>query len=185
VCACFSVLVQISELIATVSRIPRELTDVVARARALDNALLMQHQRNAQPQQNSGSGDADEGKQQQQRNGSTQAQNEQSSSRPVVAVPTEAAAAAAAEASRSPVSPAAAVSASVGPASSPAALTFSASEQQRLELGLQTVPRTAPDRWDQIAAIVGTRTKAQCIARFKQVVAHLQAQRQQQQQQSQ
>eukprot|EP00943_MAST-04B_sp_MAST-4B-sp1_P000224 g224.t1 len=49
-------------------------------------------------------------------------------------------------------------------------------EQKKLEHGLRTVPKTiTPNevRWDKIAAIVGSRTREQCIARFNELVNSL------------
>jgi hypothetical protein len=45
--------------------------------------------------------------------------------------------------------------------------SWSADEQQKLELALKSVGKDAADRWEQIAAKVGTKSKKQCIARFK------------------
>jgi hypothetical protein len=53
------------------------------------------------------------------------------------------------------------------------------SEQQRLEFGMQTVPKNDPERWTRIADIVGTRSKEECVARVKQIVAHIKAQQKQ------
>jgi hypothetical protein len=59
---------------------------------------------------------------------------------------------------------------------SPPPLPFSLLEQQRLEYGLATIRKTVPDRWEQIAELVG-RSKAECVARFKQIQALIKAQR--------
>lgn len=40
-------------------------------------------------------------------------------------------------------------------------------EQKLLEQALKTYPSTAPDRWDQIAVCVPTRTKKECMRRYK------------------
>ena len=48
-------------------------------------------------------------------------------------------------------------------------------EQKKLEHGLRTVPKTISkdERWDKIAAIVGTRTRKECIFRFNELVRNL------------
>ena len=38
---------------------------------------------------------------------------------------------------------------------------------QQLELALRTISQSAPQRWDKITAMVGSRTKHECVARFK------------------
>ncbi|XP_031833474.1 dnaJ homolog subfamily C member 2 isoform X1 [Nomia melanderi] len=43
-------------------------------------------------------------------------------------------------------------------------------EQKLLEQALKTYPTTVPDRWDQIAACIPTRTKKECIRRYKELV---------------
>lgn len=40
-------------------------------------------------------------------------------------------------------------------------------EQKLLEQALKTYPTTVPDRWDQIAACIPTRTKKECMKRYK------------------
>lgn len=42
-------------------------------------------------------------------------------------------------------------------------------EQAAFESALRTVPKDAEDRWEQIAKQIGTKSKKQCIARFKQI----------------
>ena len=42
---------------------------------------------------------------------------------------------------------------------------------QLLEKALRTYPSSVSDRWDKIAELVKTRTKEECIARFKVVMA--------------
>ena len=48
-----------------------------------------------------------------------------------------------------------------------AADEWSGTEQAALEFALRTVPRDAEERWEQVAAVVVTKSKRQCIARFK------------------
>ncbi|XP_076237359.1 dnaJ homolog subfamily C member 2 isoform X2 [Calliopsis andreniformis] len=43
-------------------------------------------------------------------------------------------------------------------------------EQKLLEQALKTYPTTVPDRWDQIAACIPTRTKKECMRRYKELV---------------
>ena len=52
-------------------------------------------------------------------------------------------------------------------------------EQAALETGLRTVPKNLDQeaRWKKIAAIVSTRTSAECIGRYKHIVAILKARR--------
>ena len=52
---------------------------------------------------------------------------------------------------------------------------WSGTEQGALEAALRSVSRDADDRWEQIAAVVVTKTKRQCIARFKQIRAEITA----------
>ena len=40
-------------------------------------------------------------------------------------------------------------------------------EQKLLEQALKTYPTSVPDRWDQIAACIPTRTKKECMRRYK------------------
>ena len=44
---------------------------------------------------------------------------------------------------------------------------WSGTEQGALEAALRSVPREVEDRWDRIAAVVVSKTKRQCIARYK------------------
>ena len=74
------------------------------------------------------------------------------------------------------VAPAAAgASASAAAASSSsaeaAAVPFTVDEQAKFEKALKSVSKDAADRWDQIAAQVKTKTKAQCMARYKEIAA--------------
>lgn len=47
---------------------------------------------------------------------------------------------------------------------------WSTDEQQLLEQALKTYPVTDKERWDKIAECVPTRTKKECIKRFKEIV---------------
>lgn len=44
---------------------------------------------------------------------------------------------------------------------------WTADEQKLLEQAIRTHPSTTPQRWEKIAEAVGTRTKDECISRFK------------------
>lgn len=44
---------------------------------------------------------------------------------------------------------------------------WTTAEQRLLEQALKTYPTTVPDRWDQIAACIPTRTKKECMKRYK------------------
>lgn len=46
-------------------------------------------------------------------------------------------------------------------------IPWTPAEQKLLEQALKTYPSTVPDRWDQIAACVPTRTKKECMRRYK------------------
>ena len=52
---------------------------------------------------------------------------------------------------------------------------WTGTEQAALEYALRTVPRDAEDRWEQVASNVVTKTKRQCIARFKEIRAQITA----------
>ena len=47
---------------------------------------------------------------------------------------------------------------------------FSCTHLQLLEKALRTYPSSVADRWDKIAELVKTRTKEECITRFKVVI---------------
>ena len=50
------------------------------------------------------------------------------------------------------------------------ATPWTPAEQKLLEQALKTYPTTVPDRWDQIAACIPTRTKKECVRRYKELV---------------
>lgn len=52
---------------------------------------------------------------------------------------------------------------------------WTAKEQQLLEAALKSVPSSDPERWDKISQVVATRSKKQCIARFKEIAAAVKA----------
>lgn len=47
---------------------------------------------------------------------------------------------------------------------------WTSAEQKLLEQALKTYPTSVPDRWDQIAACIPTRTKKECMRRYKELV---------------
>jgi hypothetical protein len=59
--------------------------------------------------------------------------------------------------------------------STAAAAEWTADEQARLETALKTVPAglSKAERWEKIAAIVGTRSRGACARRFKALRAQL------------
>ena len=50
---------------------------------------------------------------------------------------------------------------------------WSDEEQSAFESALRTVPRDVDDRWERIAAVVSSKSKAQCIRRFKEIRAQI------------
>ncbi len=80
----------------------------------------------------------------------------------------------AAAVSASAPSPAAASSVSVA-GGDDAVDEWSAAQQAQLESALRTVSKTAPDRWDLIAAGVTGKTKKQVLARYKFIKAQIMA----------
>eukprot|EP00050_Salpingoeca_kvevrii_P000436 m.148156 g.148156 ORF g.148156 m.148156 type:complete len:439 (-) comp10117_c0_seq2:1152-2468(-) len=53
---------------------------------------------------------------------------------------------------------------------------FTQEQQSALEQALRSVPASAPDRWDAIAACVPGKSKSECIARCKQIIASMRKQ---------
>lgn len=49
-------------------------------------------------------------------------------------------------------------------------LPWTPAEQKLLEQALKTYATTVPDRWDQIASCIPTRTKKECMRRYKELV---------------
>ena len=57
-------------------------------------------------------------------------------------------------------------------------LPWTAEEQKLLEEGLKKFPQSVgPQRWDNIAKVVGTRTKKDCMRRYKDLVEQIKAKR--------
>jgi len=52
---------------------------------------------------------------------------------------------------------------------------WTAEEQKTLEKALVTFSSSLSDRWDRIAETVGTRSKKDCIARYKYLVDQIKA----------
>lgn len=52
------------------------------------------------------------------------------------------------------------------------------SQQKLLELALQQYPKGASDRWDKIAKCVPSKSKEDCIARYKLLVELVQKKKQ-------
>jgi hypothetical protein len=50
-----------------------------------------------------------------------------------------------------------------------AGIAFTVTEQAAFEAALKSISKDAPTRWDEIAAAVKTKTKAECIARYKAI----------------
>lgn len=59
--------------------------------------------------------------------------------------------------------------AATAPAAAKAAEEWSAEEEVKLVKALKEVPKDAADRWDQVAAAVGTKSKTECARKFKQM----------------
>lgn len=53
------------------------------------------------------------------------------------------------------------------PAAAEGPKAWQTDEQKRLEQALKTFPATATDRWDKISEAVPTRTKKECMKRYK------------------
>ena len=56
---------------------------------------------------------------------------------------------------------------SEGAATSTEAKAWTNDEQKRLEQALKTYPASVKERWDRIAEAVPTRTKKECMKRYK------------------
>ena len=54
-------------------------------------------------------------------------------------------------------------------------------EQKTLEQALKTYPASMPDRWDRIAECIPTRSKKDCMIRYKELVELIQAKKKAQQ----
>lgn len=52
-------------------------------------------------------------------------------------------------------------------ATATAAVPWTPAEQQLLEQALKTYPASVADRWDQISACIPSRTKKECMKRYK------------------
>ncbi|XP_066995492.2 dnaJ homolog subfamily C member 2 [Anabrus simplex] len=52
---------------------------------------------------------------------------------------------------------------------------WTATEQQLLEQALKTYPSTTPERWDKIAACIPSRSKKECMLRFKELAEMVKA----------
>jgi len=52
---------------------------------------------------------------------------------------------------------------------------WTAEEQQLLEQSLKKIPASTPERWDRIAEAVPTRTKRECMKRYKDLVEMIKA----------
>lgn len=49
-------------------------------------------------------------------------------------------------------------------------LPWTADEQKLLEQALRTYPGGTPERWDKIAGCIATRSKKDCMTRFKVII---------------
>lgn len=58
---------------------------------------------------------------------------------------------------------------------------WTSDEQKALEQALKTYPSTLPDRWDRIADCIPTRSKKDCMVRYKELVELIQAKKKAQQ----
>jgi len=82
--------------------------------------------------------------------------------------------------SSNPATVSASVSGVVSATSKSSVVDWSAGQQSSLEDALRNVSKTAPDRWDQIAALVPGKSKAECVARFKWIKEQILAAQKQQ-----
>ena len=51
--------------------------------------------------------------------------------------------------------------------------TWTQDQQVHLQTGLKTYPSSDPERWTKIAADVPGKSKKECVARYKEIVAAL------------
>lgn len=58
---------------------------------------------------------------------------------------------------------------------------WTSEEQKTLEQALKTYPASMPDRWDRIAECIPTRSKKDCMIRYKELVELIQAKKKAQQ----
>lgn len=58
---------------------------------------------------------------------------------------------------------------------------WTAEEQKILEQALKTYPSTLPDRWEKIAECLPSRSKKDCMVRYKELVEIIQAKKKAQQ----
>lgn len=58
---------------------------------------------------------------------------------------------------------------------------WTSEEQKTLEQALKTYPASMPDRWDRIAECIPTRSKKDCMVRYKELVELIQAKKKAQQ----
>jgi len=64
---------------------------------------------------------------------------------------------------------------SAEPPPPPASAEWSAEQQRALEQALARFPASVEDRWDRIEEAVPGKTRAECVSRYKQIVAALKA----------
>lgn len=57
----------------------------------------------------------------------------------------------------------------------PEQLAWTAEEQRLLEQALKTYPTSTPERWDRIAECVPSRSKKDCMKRYKDLVEMVKA----------
>ncbi|XP_065912315.1 dnaJ homolog subfamily C member 2-like isoform X2 [Dysidea avara] len=64
------------------------------------------------------------------------------------------------------------------PSASATPLPWSAEEQKQLEKALRTFPQSEEHRWDKIASMIPSRSRQECVQRYKDLVSRVQAKRQ-------
>lgn len=62
-----------------------------------------------------------------------------------------------------------------GSASSGGGSNWSIDEQRQLEIALKSIPAGDPARWDKISEFVSSRTKRECMLRFKECAEKMKA----------